>query len=54
MNKINEAQIILDSLGFDTKQKNKIAALTLLALANIKQNDKWSSASNPRLGVAKV
>ncbi|MGV0857371.1 BsuBI/PstI family type II restriction endonuclease [Empedobacter brevis] len=53
MNKIDEAQFILDSLGFDTKQKNKIATLTLLALANIKKNDKWVSASNPRLGVAK-
>lgn len=53
MNKIEEAQDILSKIGLKGTQINKMAALTLLALANIKEDDRWSKATNPRLTVAK-
>ena len=52
-NKIEEAQTILKSLGLANQKTNKMAALTLLALANIKDNDTWANATNSRLRVAK-
>lgn len=53
MDKIEEAQLILESLGLDKRQSNRISGLTLLALANIKEDDSWSLATSPRLGVSK-
>jgi predicted ATPase len=43
--KINEAQDILLGLGLPKPQQNRICALTLLALCNIKPNDNWSDAT---------
>jgi len=42
--KILEAQQILHDLGLPSKQQNKVSALTLLALSNIKKNDSWNKA----------
>lgn len=44
MSKIQEAQVILRELGLPDAQQNEISGYTLLALCNIKENDKWSKA----------
>ncbi len=41
MSKIEEAQEILRALGLPPAQYNEMAALTFLAVCNIKENDKW-------------
>lgn len=53
MNKIEEAQAILKALGLPPAQYNEMAALTFLAICNIKENDKWSKATRRSLGVSK-
>jgi AAA15 family ATPase/GTPase len=53
MNKIEEAQTILRDLGLPVQQQNKLSALTLLALAGLKETDQWSSASDKRLTLSK-
>ena len=53
MNKIEEAQIILKDLGLPKMQQNEISAITLLALCNIKEKDKWKAAKKISLGVSK-
>lgn len=53
MNKIEEAQIILKDLGLPKMQQNEISAITLLALCNIKEKDKWKDAKKISLGVSK-
>lgn len=53
MNKIEEAQIILKDLGLPKMQQNEISAITLLALCNIKEKDKWKDAEKTSLGVSK-
>ncbi|MDY0313828.1 MAG: hypothetical protein RBR32_02005 [Bacteroidales bacterium] len=39
MNKIKEAQEILRALGLPPAQYNEMAALTFLAICNIKENE---------------
>lgn len=51
--KIEEAQIILKDLGLPESQQNKLSALTLLALAGIKPEDKWKDATSERLRLSK-
>lgn len=53
MNKIEEAQTILKDLGLPIAQQNEMSALTLLALCNIKKEDKWENAEKISLGVTK-
>ena len=53
MNKIEEAQIILKDLGLPKSQQNEMSAVTLLALCNIKETDKWQDAEKISLGVSK-
>ena len=53
MSKIEEAQEILRALGLPPAQYNEMAALTLLAVCNIKENDKWAKATCQSLGVTK-
>lgn len=51
--KILEAQKILKNLGLPTAQQNEISALTLLALCNLKPEEKWADASKISLGISK-
>lgn len=51
--KIKEAQEILIAIGMPSAQSNELAALTLLALCQIKESDEWKNARNPSLGVTK-
>lgn len=53
MKKIQEAQRILKSLGLPPAQFNEMAALTLLALCNVKPDTKWALAERKSLGVSK-
>ena len=53
MNKIEEAQIILKDLGLPRFQQNEMSAITLLALCDIKEKDKWKNAKKISLGVSK-
>ncbi|HPR59689.1 MAG TPA: BsuBI/PstI family type II restriction endonuclease [Prolixibacteraceae bacterium] len=53
MSKIQEAQVILRELGLPDAQQNEISGYTLLALCNIKVNDKWSKAFRQSHGVSK-
>jgi type II restriction enzyme len=53
MSKIEEAQEILKAIGLPPAQYNEMAALTFLAICNIKENDKWSKARRQSLGVTK-
>ena len=53
MNKIEETQIILKTLGLPKAQQNEMSALTLLALCNIKETDNWINAQKVSLGVSK-
>lgn len=52
MNKIEEAQEILKALGLPPAQYNEMAALTLLAVCNIKEQDKWVNSTKNSLGVS--
>jgi len=53
MSKIEEAQEILRAIGLPPAQYNEMAALTFLAVCNIKENGKWSKATRQSLGVTK-
>lgn len=52
MSKIEEAQEILKSLGLPPAQYNEMAALTLLAVCNIKEQDDWKAATRQSMGVS--
>lgn len=53
MSKLTEAQEILKTLGLPPAQYNEMAALTFLAICNIKEKDKWSKVTKQSLGVTK-
>lgn len=53
MSKLIESQEILKTLGLPQPQCNEMAALTFLAICNIKENDTWQDATNSSLGVTK-
>jgi type II restriction enzyme len=53
MNKIQEAQDILKSLGLPAAQYNEMAALTFLALCGIREEDRWKNATIKSMGVSK-
>lgn len=52
MPKIDDAQVMLKTLGLPTGQQNEISALTLLALVGVGPNDAWAAARRWRLGVS--
>lgn len=51
--KISDAQEILKALGLAAAQQNPISALTLLALCDIKPNNKWSEARKESKTISK-
>ncbi len=53
MSKLTDAQEILKTLGLPPAQYNEMAALTFLAICNIKENDSWANATRHSLGVTK-
>lgn len=46
MSKIEEARTFLKELQVPVKQQSDICSLTLLAMANVKENDSWENATN--------
>lgn len=53
MSKIEDAQKILKAFGLPPAQYNEMAALTLLALCNLKEQDNWKKATKQSMGVSK-
>lgn len=51
--KIEEAQEILNSLELPQPQQNKLSALTLLALCNVKPEDEWENATRKSMTLSK-
>lgn len=54
MSKIEEAQEILRTLGFDRERSNERAALILLALADIRPDSSWNDATNEMYGTRAI
>lgn len=52
--KIQEALNILKQIGMPRMQLNERSALTLLALLNLKPNDKWSDCKTPLIGITPI
>jgi adenine-specific DNA-methyltransferase len=52
--RIKEASEILAALGLPREQTNERAALTLLALLDLKPSQSWSAAKNPLRGVTPI
>lgn len=46
MSKIEEARTFLKELQVPVRQQSDICCLTLLAMANVKENDSWQNATN--------
>lgn len=53
MSKITEAQEILKELGLPLAQQNEMAALTLLALCDIKEGMRWADATRSSKRITK-
>jgi type II restriction enzyme len=53
MPEIRDAQQILVSLGMPPAQQNEMAALTLLALCNLRPSDDWVSAQRRSMTISK-
>ena len=53
MASVEEAQQILEALGLPTAQRNRMSALTLLALCGLTPETRWSAAARRRCGVTK-
>ncbi len=54
MGKIQEAQHILRELGLPKAQQNEMAALTLLVLAQVSEQDSWGDAKRRSLGIHEI
>lgn len=54
MDKVNQIKGLLKALGMPTKQQADICALTILSMANIKNDSEWSSATNPWIRIHDV
>ena len=54
MKKIEEARRLLQALQMPAKQQSDLCCYTLLAMANIGENDKWSESINPWMRIHDV
>jgi len=52
--KIDQALLILKSLGFPRQQQNERSALTLLALLDLQAETPWNEASDPLKGITQM
>lgn len=46
MSKIDDVKAILKTLHVPSKQQSELCCLTLLAMANLKEDDPWENVSN--------
>ncbi|WP_304325107.1 BsuBI/PstI family type II restriction endonuclease [Corynebacterium frankenforstense] len=54
MTRLDEAKKILQAFGFDQQRSNDRSARTLLALAQLDEDGKWSDAQNPMMGIRAI
>ncbi len=52
--RVREAMKVLEALGCPSRQRNEVAAYTLLALAGLGPRNKWSRASSPLMGITPI
>lgn len=52
--RVAEAQVILTAFGLPAEQRNERAALTLLALLDLRPQQSWGAASDPLRGVTPI
>lgn len=51
---VEDARIVLESLGFDAERSNERSALVFLALLHLRPMDAWSDATAPPLGTRAI
>ena len=54
MNKLEEAKMILKELKVTPNQQTDLCGYVILALADIKKNDKWTKSTNNWMGIHEV
>ena len=52
--RLREAMAVLEALGFPVRQRNEVAAYTLLALAGLGPRSKWNQAESPLMGIMPI
>lgn len=52
--RLREAMAVLEALGFPVRQRNEVAAYTLLALAGLGPRSKWNQAGSPLMGITPI
>lgn len=52
--RLREAMEILEALEFPVRQRNEVAAYTLLALAGLGPRSKWGQAESPLMGITPI
>ncbi|MBE6476665.1 MAG: restriction endonuclease [Propionibacteriaceae bacterium] len=52
--RMEEARVILETLGMDAERSNERSALVLLALLSLTPSEPWTEAANPMLGTKAI
>lgn len=52
--RVEDARVILETLGMDAERSNERSALVLLALLGLTQAETWADAANPMLGTRAI
>lgn len=52
--RVEDARIILETLGMDPERSNERSALVLLALLRLTPAESWAEAANPMLGTRAI
>ncbi|WP_341728985.1 BsuBI/PstI family type II restriction endonuclease [Brooklawnia sp.] len=52
--RVEEARIVLETLGMDAERSNERSALVLLALLKLTPSESWTEAANPMLGTRAI
>jgi type II restriction enzyme len=52
--RVEEARLVLESLGFDSERSNERSAMVLLSLLHLKPGDPWRAADDPLLGTRAI
>lgn len=51
---VEDARIVLETLGMDAERSNERSALVLLALLRLTPSESWAEAANPMLGTRAI
>lgn len=52
--RVEDARIVLETLGMDAERSNERSALVLLALLRLTPAESWADAANPMLGTRAI